>query len=247
MNKFFLWLKASHARPIFDTAEMEPGGYLDSDTLTGNLRSYVLGLFIIYSGRYFDLWLRFQDLLFRDPPPLPSPWRMQYHSRIAYAIGIISVVSSIVLVAKCMRSKREELAHSEAEAAAVPPEAGSRNVEQRLRDLIARIPVLHDLIWGWPFLLGVSLVFFGKTADGSAVPGLSGIFVPPSLDFFVLGKTPVSALNGMFVGSIAYAINHAISKTGRLHLAVKSAISVAVGALAIWAWYALTVAMGAPI
>ena len=33
----------------------------------------------------------------------------------------------------------------------------------------------------------------------------------------------------------------------RLHLAVKLAISAAVGALAIWAWYALTTAMGAPI
>lgn len=245
MRKFLLWLKASHAGPIFDTAEMEPGGFLDSNTLTGNLRSYVLGLFIIYSGRYFDLWQRFLGVVFRDPPPLPSPWRMQYHSRIAYAMGMMCVVSSIVLVAKCMRSKRKELAQSEAGAA--PPKASSRSVEQRLRDLIARFPVLHDLIWGWPFLLGVSLVFFGKTADGSAVPGLSGILVPPSLDFFVLGKTPVSALNGMFVGSIAYAINHAIAKTGKLNLATKLMINLAVGALAIWGWYALTVAMGAPI
>jgi len=245
MKRFLLWLKASHARPIFDTAEMEPGGFLDSDTLTGNLRSYVLGLFIIYSGRYFDLWQRFLGVVFRDPPPIPSPWRMQYHSRIAYSIGMIGVVSSIVLIAKYMRSKSKGLTMSEARAA--PPEAGSRSIEQRFRDLVARFPVLHDLTWGWPFLLGVSLVFFGKTADGSAVPGLSGIFVPPSLDFFVLGITPVSALNGMFVGSIAYAINHAISKTSRLHLAAKLMISLAVGALAIWAWYALTVAMGAPI
>lgn len=245
MKKFLLWLKASHARPIFDTAAMEPGGFLDSNSLTGNLRSYVLGLLFIYSGRYFDLWYRFQDILFRDPPPLPSPWRMQYHSRIAYAIGIIGVVSSIVLTAKYMRSKSKGLAPSEAGSA--PPDVGSLSVEQRLHNLIARFPVLHDLIWGWPFLLGVSLVFFGKAADGSAVPGLSGILVPPSLDFFVLGKTPVSALNGMFVGSIAYAINHAIAKTGKLNLATKLMINLAVGTLAIWGWYALTVAMGAPI
>ena len=242
MKKFLLWLKASHARPIFDTAAMEPGGFLDSEALTGNLRSYVLGLLIIYFGRYFDLWLAFLDTIFGPPP---SPWRMQYHSRIAYAIGIIGVVSSIVLTAKYVCSKSKVLAPSEAGAA--PSEAGSLSVEQRFHDLIARFPVLHDLVWGWPFLLGVSLVFFGKTADGSPVPGLSGILVPPSLDFFVLGKTPVSALNGLFVGSIAYAINHAISKTDRLRLAVKLMISLSVGALAILAWYALTMAMGAPI
>ncbi len=248
MRKFLLRLKANHQRPfgVREGTALEPGGYCDSDTVMGNVRSGIMCLLAIYCGRYLDLWLGFHDVLFGNPVTLPSQWRMQYHSRIVYAMGVIGLLSVVVLIAKRTRPQNKEVAE-DAVVASAPPAAHSLRVEQRLRDLIAHFPVLHDLIWGWPFLLGVSLVFFGKTADGSAVPGLSGIFVPPSLDFFVLGKTPVSALNGLLVGSIAYAINHAIAKTDRLHLATKLMISLTVGALAIWAWYALTVAMGAPI
>jgi len=248
MRKFLLRLKANHQRPfgVREGTALEPGGYCDSDTVMGNVRSGIMCLLAIYCGRYLDLWLGFHDVLFGDPVALPSQWRMQYHSRIVYAMGVIGLLSVVGLIAKRTPPQNKEFTEH-ASVASAPSAACSLSVEQRLRDLIVRYPVLHDQIWGWPFLLGVSLVFFGKTADGSPVPGLSGILVPPSLDFFVLGKTPVSALNGLLVGGIAYAINHAISKAIRLHLPVKLAISLSVGALAIWAWYALTVAMGAPI
>ena len=130
----------------------------------------------------------------------------------------------------------------------IEPEVASAPKRERpLRDIVKRFPVLHDLIWGWPLLLALPLIFCGKTLDGSANPGLVGIFSLPTLDFFVPAKTPVSTMNGFVFGGIAYAINHAISKANRLHLAVKLMISQGIGALAIWAWYALTVAMGAPI
>ena len=221
----------------------------------------MLDILIIYVARHIDLW---GQLLwkFQGKELIISSGGMLSHARVGLFVGTAGLIFSGVL---CYAVYRQRSASRDAdnplaqEKPVTEVAIGSGVVEEprkplslsllerRLREAVGRFPGFHDLLWGWPLLLGLSLVFLGRTLDGSPAPGLSGILVPPSLDFFVLGKTPVSALNGLFVGSIAYAINHAISKMDRLHLAVKLMISLFVGTLAILAWYALTVAMGAPI
>ena len=221
----------------------------------------MLDILIIYVARHIDLW---GQLLwkFQGKELIISSGGMLFHARVGLFMGTAGLIFSGVL---CYTVYRQRSASRDAdnplaqEKPVTEVAIGSGVVEEprkplplslperRLREAVGRFPGGHDLLWGWPLLLGLSLVFLGRTLDGSPAPGLGGILVLPSLDFFVLGKTPVSALNGLFVGSIAYAINHAISKASRLHLPLKLVISLSVGALAIWAWYALTVAMGAPI
>ena len=251
------------ARKRFDSPAHRPGGFFDSSSCLGNFRAIVLDILIIYVARYIDLWglllwsLQGKELAI-------SSGGMLFHARVGIFIGTAGLIFSGVL---CYAVYRQRSASRYAanpltqEKPVAEVAIGSGAVEEprkplplplslperRLREAVGRYPGGHDLLWGWPLLLGLSLVFLGRTLDGSPAPGLGGILVLPSLDFFVLGKTPVSALNGLFFGSIAYAINHAISKTDRLRLAVKLMISLSVGALAILAWYALTMAMGAPI
>lgn len=249
------------ARKRFDNPSFRPGGFFDSTSYVGSIRSSIFGILCIYVARYIDLWgqllwgLRGKELII-------SSGRMLFHARIGFSLGMVCVLGGALL---CYAVYRQRSASRDAdnplaqEKPITEVAIGSGVVEEprkplplslperRLREAVGRFPGGHDLLWGWPLLLGLSLVFLGRTLDGSPAPGLGGILVLPSLDFFVLGKTPVSALNGLFVGSIAYAINHAISKTDRLRLAVKLMISLSVGALAILAWYALTMAMGAPI
>ena len=250
--KFQNTLQRFLARETFDSPSHRPGGFFDTTSYLGNIRGVIFGLLCILIGRYLDLWGQVLWPLFGETLTI-SNGKMQWHARIGLYMGMVCIVSAILLIYSVYRKRTginsENTVTLGAHNALVPTESeiNPKNFEQRLRKIILRFPILHDIIWGWSFLLGLSLFFVGRTMDGSPVPVLDGLFQLPDLSFFTIRHTPVSALNGIFIGAIAYGINHAISKSPRFYLWIKFLVNFAVGALSVWAWYALTVAMGAPI
>jgi hypothetical protein len=259
------------ARKSFEGTKLGDWDY--SGSCMGNVRQGVFGLLVIYVSRYLDLWLQLVWRVRGEENHLIYVGKMQFHARVGYIMGLIALVGAVASlyyiyrqhrqlrnrapltshpsqealdaeIALRLKEQSEERArHGFPELQPIPHPTQS----QRLKNFLWRFPLLHDFLWGWPFMLGLSLVFLGKTLDGSPSPGLNGIFTPPGLDFFVLAKTPASAMNGLFIGAAAYIINHVISKTPRLPLWIKLLISLLVGVFACWAWYVLTMKMGAPI
>lgn len=253
--------------PYFkDTGEFRPGGFFDSTSYIGNLRSVVLGLLAVYVGRYVDLWGQVLWPLFGETLNITNG-RMQFHARVGFVMGLVVLAMSLVKVAAVFHRRRSaprydrEAADRQIEAEIAlrlqerveqgldtrPPLTTLSSAEQRLRETIWRWRFLHDLVWGWPFLLALSLLGWGTTLDGSPAPSLIDLFRLPALEFFTVGRTPVSALNGIVFGALAYGANHALSKTSRVSFVLKLVLNVGIGITAVVAWHALTTAMGAPI
>jgi hypothetical protein len=227
------------------------------------MRFFVFGLLVVYFARYTDLYLIILDPLI-GRKVFTSAGAMQFHARVGFVMGvfILALCFANLLISYRfhflkLRYQRSTSHPNQADIAfgrhlqniakaELPPPVGISPAEQSLRETIRRWRLLHDVVWGWPFLLALSLLFFGCTLDGSPVPPLIETFHWPALDFFTKGRTPVSALNGIFFGALAYGANHALSKTSYMPLTVKLVLNACFGVLAILAWYTLTTAMGAP-
>lgn len=260
------FLKQVMARKRFDDPAHKPGGFFDSTSYVGNLRGAVFGLLCIYVGRYGDLYLTALDPIF-GREVLRDPGRMQFHARVGFCMGLFILISGILLCIAILQRRRSTPGYdSEAVHRQIDAEVALRlqeraetgldqppvltkvsSVEQRLRETIRRWRFLHDIVWGWPFLLALSLLIWGRTLDGASALSLIAVFHLPALDFFTVERTPVSALNGIVFGALAYGANHTLSKTLHVPFVLKLVLNVCVGIAAISAWYALTVAMGAPV
>jgi hypothetical protein len=260
------FLKQVMARKRFDDPAYKPGGFFDTTSYVGNVRGAVFGLLCIFVSRYVDLWGQVLWPLFGETLNITNG-RMQFHARVGLYMGLFILTCGVLLcIAIFQRYRTPSRYDREAAERQIETEIALRlqeraargldtpsvltnisSAEQRLRETIWRWRFLHDLIWGWPFLLALSLLVWGHTLDGSPAAALIELFHWPSLDFFTLGRTPVSALNGIVFGALAYGANHALSKTSRIPFLLKLVLNVCVGISAISAWYALTAAMGAPI
>lgn len=225
---------------------MAPGGFYDKLSFVGVARMIVFGLIGVYWGRYIDMYFwAFDSALDRNVTrDLGS---MQWHARVALGLGgplvILGPLYSLHLLKTRYQRWRtrsqfdSEIAERQQEQGAPAPADAPRSLDEKVRLLIWRYPLLNDLIWGWPMLLALPLIFVGATLDGSPSPGLSGLFPLADLEAFKeIGRTPIAALNGIHVGGIAYAINHNLVKPAKLPFAAKFFIGLCVGGLAIWAW-----------
>lgn len=161
--------------PYFkDTGEFTPGGFFDSTPYIGNLRGTVFGLLCIYVGRFGDLYLTALDPIF-GREVLRDPGRMQFHARVGLYLGLFILTSGILFCIAVFQRYRTPSRHNretadrqiEAEVAlrlqeraeqgldSRPVLSAFSSAEQRLRETIWRWRFLHDLIWGWPFLLAL--------------------------------------------------------------------------------------------
>ncbi len=260
------FIKQVMARKRFDDPAHKPGGFFDSTSYVGNVRGAVFGLLCIYVSRHLDLWGQVLWPLFGEALVV-STGRMQFHARVGLYMGLFILTCSVLLCIAVFQRYRtpsyydRETADRQIEAEIAlrlqeraeqgldtrPALTTLSSAEQRLRETIWRWRFLHDLIWGWPFLLALSLLGWGTTLDGSPAPSLIDLFRLPALEFLTVGRTPVSALNGIVFGALAYGANHALSKTSRVPFVLKLVLNVGIGITAVVAWHALTTAMGAPI
>jgi hypothetical protein len=243
-----------------DTDEFGPGGFFGLTSFVGKVRLFVFWLLPIYMGRYIDLWGQFLWALSGDELNI-TRGSMQFHARVGFVMGMFGLV--VLFVSSFLQHRNSWHEHesddfkTNGKSASLTGERPDQNLslatksyfspaEQRLHETIRRWPFLHDFIWGWPSLLALSLLFFGHTFDGSVAPSLVDLFRLPALDFFTAGRTPVAAINGIFLGALAYGANHALSKTARIPFSFKLVMNAGIGVLAVMAWYTLTSAMGAP-
>lgn len=199
---------------------MAPGGFYDKLSFVGVARMMAFGLLGVYFGRYFSIWNLFV-LNWYDVLVFPEAGHAQWRARVALGIGgpivILGPLYSLHLLKTRYQRWRDrnqfdaEIAECQQEQGTLAPADAPRSLDEKVRLLIWHYPLLNDLIWGWPMLLALPLIFIGATLDGSPSPGLSGLFPLADLEAFKeIGYTPISALNGIFIGGIAYAINHNI-------------------------------------
>ena len=186
----------------------------------------------IYVGRHLDSWGQWFWTLFGEELYI-APGKAQWHARVGLAMGgtgLLFDVLSMRRIYATRHRRRAMQAQLEAEIAerlaeqrqqAGLPPTGEPDTETRLREQIRRWPALHDLLWGWPMLLALLM------------PWLTD---------------PVSALTGIFLGAIAYAINHHYLSKREGRLGLRIALAAAVGLLAVGIWFKFVPAMtGAPV
>ena len=225
---------------------MAPGGFIDMLSFVGTVRGVILGLLAIYHGRHGSVWNVFV-LNWYDVFVFPEASEARWHAKKYLGIGGLMIVAGVLYLLHLLKIRYQrwrtrsqfdaEIAERQQEQGSRAPADATRSLDEKVRLLIWRYPLLNDLIWGWPMLLALPLIFIGATLDGSPSPGLSGLFPLADLEAFKdIGRTPISALNGIFVGGIAYAINHNLVKPAKLPFAAKFFIGLCVGGLAIWAW-----------
>lgn len=225
---------------------MAPGGVFDILSLAGACRLFMLGLLAIYHGRYGAVWNVF-FLSWYDSFTFPEASDARWQAKKFLGIGSVGFFWGTLLFLHLLKTRHQrwrtrsqfdtEIAERQQEQGAPAPADAPRSLDEKVRLLIWRYPLLNDLIWGWPMLLALPLIFVGATLDGSPSPGLSGLFPLADLEAFKeIGRTPIAALNGIFIGGIAYAINHNLVKPAKLPFAAKFLIGLCVGGLAIWAW-----------
>lgn len=179
------------------------GQYFDISSYSGCFRHAIFGLLGIFFGMHGDALFFHLNLVFGFGYAIPTPGLIQWHSRIGAVIGgwafLIGSMNFYMVYRRRVTLSRPLFYEK----------------KTKVEALVNRFPLLHDLTWGWPLLVAISLIYFTH---------------------------PVDALYGIFFGGIAYALNHYISKKPHIPIWLKVIFNLSFGGLAIWGWLRISIA-----
>ncbi len=204
-------------------AKFEPGGFFDSRSYLGSIRFFLFAVIVIYVSRDIDNFLAWLWNLFGKKVYV-SPDKAIFHAKVVAAMMLLPIFLALCnfhATYKLKRYLKQARGKSDEEVAQRLKELErSRQYIIRsddvvdgpkaffLEETIKKWPVLHDLIWGWPFLMAMLLPFIVRRVD---------------------------AVFGLLLGGVAYSFNHAISKL-KFPSAVKLVLSFAIGLVALSTW-----------
>lgn len=170
-----------------------PGGFADTDSSWGVFRSIVVSFVFVFVLRHFGHFLSHFFVFLGWESFQVDPYKSRWYGRVAFSMAVIPCFLgfSLIFVRFYRRNHpRNSFCHSK-------------------ETLMKRFPLLHDLVWGWPFILGLSCIYIGH---------------------------PVDAVYAIFLGGLAYMANHALSKASQPGLPVRFGLSLLIGSFAIWCW-----------
>lgn len=174
------------------------GQFFDVTSYTGMFRHAILGLLLIFFGRYGDIFFMHQALLLGRDVAVPTPGKIQWHERVSLIIGSLAIIVAILNFYAIYKNRKDN----------------EVVIGDSFQILNQKYPLVHDLIFGWPFLLALPLIYYAH---------------------------PVDALYGILFGGIAYALNHYISKASRIPVLMKIISNLSFGSLAIWGWFRISI------
>ena len=206
------------------------GGFFDVETHRGNIRSIIMFLLFIYGGQHLDSLLYWLWDLCDAEQTYPSAFYVARHANMALVMGGAGVFWSVLLLFHSLKTYRRRQAQEAqidreiADRLAAMARAGKPvfppTREERIRRVLRRWPILHGLLWGWPFVMALPLIW---CADH------------------------ISALSGIMLGAMVYLITHALSKRqGKLWSSLAFSFCIGVAAVCLWGHFA-PVMTGGPV
>lgn len=168
--------------------------FFDSDSLWGVFRFVVLFCFVfVFVLRHFGYFLSHFFVFLGWESFQADPYKARWYGRVAFSMAVIPCFLGVSFIFTQFFRRNN-------------PRNGFCHRKERL---MKRFPLLHDLVWGWPFILGLSCIYIGH---------------------------PVDAVYAIFLGGLAYMVNHALSKASQPGLPVRFGLSLLIGSFTIWCW-----------
>lgn len=178
------------------------GQFFDTHSYVSGFRFIVQGFLCYFIVKNLPSIILHLSLLFNFEFSIPSPSTTRWRAIVGLMIAIGACFGGLGDMYLIYRRRKIFLRD---------PDTGKVENTETLEQ---KFPLLHDVIWGWPFLLGLSLILLAH---------------------------PVDAIYGIFFGGIAYAFNHALSKRKQMGGLVKMVLNLGAGGLAIWLWSLLSI------